>query len=1150
MNGTLLKSKDGITWNKFSIPSSQKLHPDAKYNFNDVMWDGSKFIAVGSTIISSTDGESWTIRSLNNDCNLNSIIYNNGYYVSVGYFGEILISTDGFNWHYASDYTQNTSLNFHHILSYGKNFMLLSSNGCVFNFSINKINNIKKDGIDSSWENSTDIKRVHLYGIAANSSNRLVSVGVCGTIKTSSDGLSWKIVNSGTKNRLNNVKVFNNKFFVVGNGGTILYSEDGLKWTTINTSTNSDLNDIAYSGSGFVAVGTNGVTLYSIDGKKWNVNTSGSSNINLKSVVYFKNQFYTAGDEGWDGVIFASKDGKNWYKDTESYGNTFQNIVCNNNTIVVSGNWATGLASNDGVNWNNINTTCEVNGKMLWTGKYFIIAENSQLSYSMDGYKWSSSNLNTFSYFDCLDTITRYNNKIIGIFHGYFASSNDGINWSEIPSMVPAQTFTDVVWGDGKFIAVGNKGTIVKSKNGKTWSAINSNFDAGILSIEWNGDRYVAGAVSGNILTSKYGDKWTAIQLPNLKEPGSTWIEKIKWVNDRFIAITNFGEVYSSKNGLQWSKIYDSKQESYVQSIANYNNKIIIAELINTNTIVLTSQDGIKWSQNLSNEKIISTVGGSNCFVSATEDGRLLKSTDGIHWNKVFQTNFDFGDTGKLYWNGEQFIFLNGSYDTTSGQCEISSKDGVNWDIKYIDNAVIMDCNGLNWNGSEYVSVGGQTTLTTASKQVYSDSRPAYINIKGNNYFNITGKNYTYNFNTDLFDQFGKTMLNKNIEWTINTSLSGVSINSKTGQLFIPAKCSKGTAVVNAKVSGTVHTLASKTIYIGQQPLVKLNNSSLTLKQGDASKLAASLSTGNSSSDKFSWESSDISIVTVDDNGKINTIGCGKATITVVNEADGSEASCDVTVNPVVKVTSVSLNKTTDILTVGSTDTLSATVAPSNVTNKAVTWASSNTKVATVVNGVIKAVSKGTAKITVATVDGEKAASCTVTVNPVVKVTSVSLNKTTDTLTVGSTDTLSATPAPGNATNKTVTWTTSNSKVATVVNGVVKAVSAGTVKITATTVDGSKTASCTVMVNNPVVKVTSVKLNKTTDTLKVGNTDRLIATAAPGNATNKSVIWASSNTKVATVVNGVVKAVSKGTAKITVTTVDGKKAASCVVTVN
>ena len=92
-----------------------------------------------------------------------------------------------------------------------------------------------------------------------------------------------------------------------------------------------------------------------------------------------------------------------------------------------------------------------------------------------------------------------------------------------------------------------------------------------------------------------------------------------------------------------------------------------------------------------------------------------------------------------------------------------------------------------------------------------------------------------------------------------------------------------------------------------------------------------------------------------------------------------------------------------------------------------------------------------------------------------VKVTSVSLNKTTATITVGSTDTLIATVAPSNATNQVVNWTTSNSKVATVVNGVVKAVSAGKATIKATTSDGKKTATCEV-ISSSIKNLASGKL--------------------------------------------------------------------------
>ena len=266
-----------------------------------------------------------------------------------------------------------------------------------------------------------------------------------------------------------------------------------------------------------------------------------------------------------------------------------------------------------------------------------------------------------------------------------------------------------------------------------------------------------------------------------------------------------------------------------------------------------------------------------------------------------------------------------------------------------------------------------------------------------------------------------------------------------------------------------------------------------------------------------------------------------------------------------VAVTGVTLNKTEATLTAkGQTVRLTATVAPANATNKNVTYATSNEKVATVTpEGLVTAVAKGTADITVTTADGNKTAVCKVTVNidnqpTTVAVTGVTLNKTEATLTAkGQTVRLTATVAPANATNKNVTYATSNEKVATVTpEGLVTAVAKGTADITVTTADGNKTAVCKVTVNiadqPTTVAVTGVTLNKTEATLTAKvQTVQLTATVAPANATNKNVTYATSNEKVATVTpEGLVTAVAKGTADITVTTADGNKTAVCKVTVS
>lgn len=194
-------------------------------------------------------------------------------------------------------------------------------------------------------------------------------------------------------------------------------------------------------------------------------------------------------------------------------------------------------------------------------------------------------------------------------------------------------------------------------------------------------------------------------------------------------------------------------------------------------------------------------------------------------------------------------------------------------------------------------------------------------------------------------------------------------------------------------------------------------------------------------------------------------------TIKTYASANGEESgvfTAEYTVQ-VEPVTGVTLDRDEITLTVGSTGTLAATVAPIDATNKNVTWTTSDETVATVANGVVTAIKAGTATITVTTKDGSFTASSTVTVNPAaVAVTGVTLDQHELTLTTGSTGTLTATVAPANATNKNVTWTTSNPTVATVTYGVVNAVAAGTATITVTTEDGSFMATSKVTVSAAV----------------------------------------------------------------------------------
>ena len=255
-----------------------------------------------------------------------------------------------------------------------------------------------------------------------------------------------------------------------------------------------------------------------------------------------------------------------------------------------------------------------------------------------------------------------------------------------------------------------------------------------------------------------------------------------------------------------------------------------------------------------------------------------------------------------------------------------------------------------------------------------------------------------------------------------------------------------------------------------------------------------------------------------------------------------------------IAVTGVTIEPKTVSIDVDATTKLNSTVAPSTATNKAVSYKSSDEAVATVSsNGTVTGVAEGDATITVTTQDGNKSDTATVTVKKaVVNVTGVTLDKTTLSLQEGATGNLVATVAPSTATDKTVTFASSDAAIATVDNkGKVTAVKAGNADITVTTKDGSKTAKCALTVTAKQIPVTGVTLDKSTLSLEVGATATLNATVEPSNASYKAVRFTSSDDAIAKVDNdGLVTAVAAGSADITVESIEnGSKTAVCTLTV-
>lgn len=314
---------------------------------------------------------------------------------------------------------------------------------------------------------------------------------------------------------------------------------------------------------------------------------------------------------------------------------------------------------------------------------------------------------------------------------------------------------------------------------------------------------------------------------------------------------------------------------------------------------------------------------------------------------------------------------------------------------------------------------------------------------------------------------------------------------------------------------------------------------------GNPKALEVTVTPANADS-TLDWSSDNPSVVSVDSKGVVTAVSTGNAHVTV--RADGVSSTCRVWVQPrLVPVGSVALNRSSAHLLVGGgSSQLVPIVSPPAATDPRVSWSSSDASVVAVdPQGVIRPRGPGQATITVTTKDGGKSATSQVTVDQTaVAATGVSISPAVLT---DSTNwhpaRLVVTVTPSDATNTNVTWQV-DPRVATVdAFGVVNLTGPGATDLIATTTDGGYWFDCPVVVTPGV---TSVALEPSQLHLTIASAPAtLIATVSPAQAPTKTVDWASTDTSVVTVGNGVVTPVGLGVASVTATSWDGGFVATC-----
>ncbi len=444
----------------------------------------------------------------------------------------------------------------------------------------------------------------------------------------------------------------------------------------------------------------------------------------------------------------------------------------------------------------------------------------------------------------------------------------------------------------------------------------------------------------------------------------------------------------------------------------------------------------------------------------------------------------------------------------------------------------------------DYVNTKGEH-VTVFVKDIVQNLRsyePMTINIKPYVSYGYGGEYYTYYGQSGDVVELKLAELPTKDGYTFVGFTDGQTIYKYSvddDKITAPSYVLKGYVVLEAVWYENNKTFNNVEVKIGDDLVVE-DKDVTTLLVGFGGKVTVTLD----GSGVYTISSSNNNILKIE-NGELIALKAGKAVMTVTVSSPIKDQTITVEVNVVEPTSStVTLNKSSIGLYKGGNETLSASTDLDGV---GVIWTSSDPKIAIVdSNGKVTAISEGIALITATAMDNSDAKSvCTVTVS-LKKVTAISLSQISKTMKVGDSSALTATIAPTDAEDKRVTWASSNPSVVSVTtSGAIQALSKGTAIITATSVDGSYSASCTIKVEGTVSEIT---LDKTMIRLEVGSNSALKATTYPDEALSDNISWKSSDSSIASVSGGYVYAYKAGTATITVSY--GDLTAVCTVVVS
>ncbi len=479
----------------------------------------------------------------------------------------------------------------------------------------------------------------------------------------------------------------------VGREGSIVASKDRVTWQVVHVNPEYWLADVAFGGGRFVAVGG-----------AWDPNSwEGAPGL---------------------GVVLSSEDGFHWTERHRTEPLTLEAVQWNGSAFVAVGMGGISVTSSDGVSWSEheLESPMWHLRDLAWTGTEFIAVglENyfqggDSVFLSPDGVTWQQQPFGPgFELYAVASDGVRH----VAVGGSWIAISMDGLTWDEVP-WEGTVSFTDLVFANNTFLAVGMGGRLATSNDGNTWSPHDQISEFDIFGVAWIGGEFLVVGEHGFMADSVTGNVWSPISSKPLDLSYAVdFTEFVK--GDRvWVGVSDSGVIITSRNGFDWT-IRQSPVLRSLYSVRWSGTSFWVAG----RNVILRSTDGVHWVPMLfdSDVALFDIAWNGSLYVavgwnSFSTDRRALvvSSADGLDWD--YQWLEQRGPLYAVEWTGEQFVTA-GAYGIL-----FTSVNGINWQHQEMDQAFTV--RDMAWNGDRLVAVGYDgRILTSQDGTTWEDNSP------------------------------------------------------------------------------------------------------------------------------------------------------------------------------------------------------------------------------------------------------------------------------------------------------------------------------------------------------------------------------------------------------------------------------------------